>query len=247
MNFIKYLLRKSAGRAKCLRARSWRPQWLPPWVVLQTENSVHPHMPEEHADLFLAYNASSTEIETLHWLHATSCLIKPKCILETGVAEGLGTIALAAACKANGFGKVHSIEIDSQRCITLNKLLDKEKLSEFVVVHRDDSRDFLRTTNLNFDLAYFDSLCEIRAEEYTICRQRDILKGIAVFHDTAPLRTQTLASYPPEPLHSEYRRQIHELVKQPGVTGYFESTLSRGLVAIFLEGKSEGGSIRGIK
>jgi len=232
---MKYFLRRKDKRAKGVSVRLWRPQWLPSWVTLQPENIAHPHMPQEHADLFLAHNASSTEIETLHWLYATSCLLKPKRILETGVAEGLGTIALAAACKANGFGAVHSIEIDPNRCENLKKIVAKEKLREFVVVHCADSREFLRSTDLDFDFAYFDSLCEIRAQEYMICRQRGILGNIAVFHDTAPLRTQTLPGYPSEPLHSEYRRKVHELAKQPGVSGYFESTLSRGLFVIFLD------------
>src|ERR1022692_560869 len=79
--------------------RDWHPAWLPLDLYYGLESNAHPHSPEERAELFLAHNTGSTEIETLNWLHATICLIKPACILETGALDGLGTIALAAACR----------------------------------------------------------------------------------------------------------------------------------------------------
>lgn len=215
--------------------RPWRPQWLPRWAGLQSEASVHPHIPEERADLFLSHDAGSTEIEVLNWLYATICLLKPQTILETGAARGLGTLALAAACKANGFGHVHSVEIEPRLCERLTRMLCWQRLSRFVTVHCDDSRNFLRDTPLTFDFAFFDSLWEIRIEEYRICHERRILNGVAVFHDTSPTRTPTKKDPPHESLHREYRQKIYEIAKQPGKTGYFESPLSRGLIVIFPE------------
>ncbi len=213
--------------------RSWRPEWLPEWVVLHQEERVHPHVPQESADLFLCPHAAATEVEVLNWLHAFICLVKPESVLETGASRGLGTIALASACKANGFGKVHSVELDPELCRSVNQLLSDEDLSEFAVVHNEESRNFLQKTNLQFQFAFFDSLCEIRAEEYMICMARSILQGVAVFHDTSPTRTETMNNFPAEPLHKQYRDALYKLAKQQGTTGYFESFLSRGLIAIF--------------
>jgi len=202
---------------------------------LKPETTVHPHTPDEHADLFLAYDTGSTEIEVLNWLYATVCLLKPQCILETGTCQGLGTIALAAACRDNGFGSVHSVEIETSLCEVATKRVRQEGLSQFATVHCQDSRTFLENTDLSFDFAFFDSECEIRVEEFKICRERGILKGVTVFHDTSPTRTLTMRDLPGEPWHSEYRGMIYELAKDPMTTGYFESRLSRGIIALFLK------------
>jgi hypothetical protein len=113
--------------------------------------------------------------------------------------------------------------------------LYKEKLSDFAEVHCGDSLIFLQDTNLMFDFAFFDSECEIRVEEFKICRERGILKGAAVFHDTSPTRTLTLKDFPKEDLHAEYRRNIYGCSNNIHATGYFESKLSRGVIAIFLQ------------
>ena len=212
--------------------RPWRPQWLPKKTVLLNEANIHPHSPEEKAGTFLSSDAGSTEMEVLNWLYATICLVKAENILETGTLNAMGTIALASACKANGFGHVHTIEIDPKYCALAEQTLKKEGLLKYVSIHCCDSLDFLRTTDLHFDFAFIDSLCEIRVEEYSICMERCILKGMAVFHDTSPTRAKTY-QYPSEAVHNKYRQDIYEIIAKPGVSGYFESPLSRGLIAVF--------------
>lgn len=224
--------------------RIWRPQWLPIWMGLQNEASLHPHVPEERASLFLAYGTASTEIEVLNWLYATVILLKPECVLETGTAGGLGTIALASACKANGFGSVHSVEYDPGFCHKASSRLRLRGLSRYASVHNDDSLHFLRNTALRFQLAFFDSRCDIRVDEYSICCEREILDGPAVFHDTSPTRTLSSAETP-EPTHKEYRERLFATARQSGVSGFFESTLSRGLFVIFPEQPSESKTRKG--
>ena len=213
--------------------RDWHPSWLPLDLSTGLESIVHFHSPEERAELFLAHNTGSTEIETLNWLHATICLTKPACILETGALDGLGTIALAAACRDNGLGRVHSVEIDPAACERLVARMRRYDLADFVEVHCIDSRGFLQKTELVFDFAFFDSLCEIRADEYRICLDRNIIRGVAAFHDTSAHRCKSMPNDPPASVHAEYRRKIHELARDPRNSGYFEHTLSRGLFVIF--------------
>ena len=216
-----------------VNGRGWRPAWLPSDYYCTLESKVHPHVAAEKSELFLAYNAGSTEMETLNWLHATICLVKPSAVLETGAADGLGTIALASACRDNGFGQVHSLEIDAGLCERLEGTLRKYGLSDYAKVHCADSLSFLRQSQLSFDFGFFDSLCELRVEEYRICRNRRILDGIAAFHDTAPQRAVSLTDCPPADIHDEYRRQLLELAGQPDNSGFFEHTLSRGLFVIY--------------
>ncbi len=216
-----------------IAGRHWHPTWLPLDLYVGLEATFHPHSPEERADLFLAHNTGSTEIETLNWLHATICLTKPACVLETGALDGIGTIALAAGCRDNGRGKVHSIEIDAGACERLAARLRRYHLSDYVEVHCCDSLTFLQTTELRFDFGFFDSLCQIRAEEYRVCVERELLRGIAAFHDTSALRCRTLPHDPPSEIQDEYRRKIRELANGRHSSGYFENPLSRGLFVIF--------------
>jgi hypothetical protein len=224
---IAYRGRKSSD------ARRWRPEWLPFWIATDSESRVHPHVPEEHADLFLAHNAGTTEIEVLNWLHATVCLLKPRHVLETGAADGIGTLALASACRANGFGMVHSIEIDPERCRDGEARLRRYGVDRFARFYAEDSQSFLRGTDLTFDFGWFDSMCEFRVDEYEICRHRGILRGPAAFHDTSPRRTQSLTDFPSPAAHAEYRRRLQAAAHTPAVGGVFESQLSRGLVVLF--------------
>ncbi|MDD5261037.1 MAG: class I SAM-dependent methyltransferase [Methylacidiphilales bacterium] len=211
--------------------RAWRPVWLPSKLRLVSEAQVHPHVPEERAELFLAYNTGSTEIETLNWLYSMVCLIKPTHILETGAANGLGTLALASACRDNGFGCVHSVEIDPETAESLQETVLKNGLEKHVCVHCASSMDFLSSTDIIFDFGFFDSICEIRAQEYELCLKRSLLKGPAAFHDTSPLRTRSMRDYPSEELHIRYIKRLRELASDAG--GCFEHRLGRGFVVIF--------------
>lgn len=76
-------------------------------------------------------------------------------------------------------------------------------------------------------------MCEIRAQEYAICIERDILQGVAVFHDTSPLRTLSLKDWPSEAEHNSFRADLLRAAQSPNVSGYLESTLSGGLFAVF--------------
>ena len=226
-------------RSRLRQRRTWwryrtRYPWLPPWGEPKSEADVHPHVPAERAELFEAYDMGTTELEVLNWLNATIRVLKPESVLETGVANSLGTIALAQACRMNGRGKVHSVEIDPERCSAAEAKLRHLGLEGQAEIHRDDSQSFLRTTDLSFDIGFFDSEPELRAEEFRICLERGILRRVAVFHDTSPLRCESLDGWPSPEEHRAYRRDLLELARDPRCSGFFESTLSRGFFCIFL-------------
>lgn len=212
--------------------RRWRPQWIPFWMRLRAETDIHPHVPRERGELFLSNHAAGTEAEVLNWLYSTVCLLKPSMILETGTAEGFGSIALASACKANGFGHVHTLELDADTHARAMRRIRAAGLSEYVTGHNLSSLDFLSETDIRFNLAFFDSMIEIRASEYERCLDRGLLNGLAVFHDTSPYRNESDV-LPPANVHSAFRNRLKQLARERGNTGFFESTLSRGLFVIF--------------
>ena len=208
--------------------RRWRPAWLPRRLPLRRESDLHPHCPAERAAEFLSYDGIATEIEVLNWLHATVCLIKPTHVLETGAAHGLGTLALAAACRDNGAGHVHALEIEPQSAIQAQRRLRRANLAAWATVHEADSRVWLEETALEFGFGFFDSLTTLRVEEFEICLRCGRLLGPAVFHDTSVWRSLTRTDEPGE-MQSEYRRKLEVVARDARCSGVWEQNLSRGL------------------
>jgi len=214
------------------RDYSWKPSWSP----IHKECDVHPHVPAERADLFEVADGGSTEYEVLNWLHSTIRVLKPQLVLETGAWEGFGTTALAHACKLNGFGKVHSLEVLPPQCVRLQTVLEEEHLLKWVEVHCVDSLEFLQQSNIIFDIGFFDSLTEIRPIECEIMLNKGTLRNLAVFHDTSPHRSESAPDWTSTETQNTYREKVLALAKHPRCTGYYDSPLSRGFMALFLKG-----------
>lgn len=209
--------------------------WTPENSSFLAESSIHPHVAKEKSHLFEAADNCSTEYEVLNWLHATIRVFKPELILETGAWDGLGTIAIADACKANGFGKVHSLEIDPSQCVRVEQVIEEQHLKQWVDVHQTNSLEWLSATNLVFDIGFFDSLTEIRAEEAAICLDRKLLRKMAVFHDTSPYRSESAPDLTPPEVQKNYREKVFSLTRHPRCTGFFDSHLSRGFMVLFFD------------
>lgn len=225
---IKHRLADDWERWGVAPPRRWRPAWLPRRLPLRRESELHPHCPAERAAEFLSYDGIATEMEVLNWLHATVCLTKPACVLETGAAHGLGTLALAAACRDNGAGRVHALEIDPSSAARARRRLGEAGLAPWATVHGSDSRVWLEQTTLEFGFGFFDSLTELRVEEFEICLRRGRLRGPAVFHDTSAWRTLTRTDEPPE-IQTDYRRKLAAIAQDARCGGVWDHNLSRGL------------------
>jgi predicted O-methyltransferase YrrM len=222
-------------RHRILNARyRGRYPWLPRWADPKRESDVHPHVSAERAELFHGYDMQTAELEVLHWLHASVMLLKPDAVLETGIGAGLGTIALASACRQNRAGVVHAVEIDPARCEDVGKKLARLGLARYVTIHCEDSRAFLSRNRIVFDLGFFDSVSEIRASEFALCLEAGTLRRLAVFHDTSPVRCESLPGWPSADAHRDYRAALLRLAQDPRCSGYFETPLSRGLLCVFM-------------
>lgn len=206
--------------------------WIPKTHPIKIESEVHPHVDAEMANLFHAFDGGSTEIEILNWLHATALLLKPNYILETGGFEGLGSVALASACAINGFGKVVILENSPEQCVRIEAILEENNLSMFATVECFDSLSYLSNTNIHFDMGFFDSETSIRPKELEICLRRQIIRNLAVFHDTSPYRTD---HFTPIHIQQKYRSEIDDLATHQDVIGKLDLHLSRGLIALWLK------------
>jgi predicted O-methyltransferase YrrM len=205
--------------------------WLPNEYGIRQESEVHPHIEWEKSHLFDAVDGASTELEVLNWLHSTIRLIKPQSILETGSYLGFGTIALAHACKMNGFGKVYSVEFNTNFYNHAKNLIQHAGLSEYVELLNVDSINYLENCDVKFDLGFFDSENSLRGPECEICLKRNILNKMAVFHDTSLYRT-VVHGVKIGKEQNDYRNKVYELSKYEKCTGLQESNLSRGFMVL---------------
>ena len=204
--------------------------WKPSDTPVNIESNIHPHIVEEKAHLFSSADGGSTEYEVLNWLHSTIRVLKPNLILETGGYQGIGTVALAHACKLNGFGKVISLEYLPSQCVAIENLLQENNLQKYVDVINMDSLRYLRNTSEIFDIGFFDSETTIRAHECDILLSKNALRNLAVFHDTSPYRIE---SYTSKEIQEKYRNDVIHLSKHPRCSGYYDSKLSRGFMTLW--------------
>lgn len=209
--------------------------WKPSWSPILCEKMVHPHCEQEKSELFEVCDGGSTEYEVLNFIHACIRVLKPRLVIETGAWEGLGTVALAHACKLNGFGKVHSIENDPKACVRLQTVLEEEKLLPWAEVFLSDSFSFINQTDHVYDIGFFDSLTEIRATECEMLMNQNRIKNLAVFHDTSPYRSVSAPHWTPPEVQEAYRNKVFELSKRPECSGVYDSPLSRGFMAIWFK------------
>lgn len=207
--------------------------WYPENMGICRECDIHPHVPEEKAELFESTDGGSTELEVLNFLYACVRVMKPQLVLETGGWLGIGTLALASACKANGFGKVISIEYLPEQCVRIEQVLEENRVHKFAEVVNMDSITYLQQNKEVFDIGFFDSEPLIRTEEARICFENKTLRKLAVFHDTSPYR---VPEFQPNYKQVEYRQKILQLSQDVNCSGFYDSQLSRGFMALWLKG-----------
>lgn len=205
------------------------------WIELinvekHLESEVHPHCPQEKAELFCSFDNGSTEIEVLAFLRAIVQLIKPQFVLETGTFLGIGAIAIGHALRENGFGKLITLETKQELCEKAKEKIYNCGLSGYVEIVNMDSLQFIAQLSprgfLKFDFAFFDSATPVRIKEFWSLWHKGLLANIVAFHDTSIYREKTL-TIPGEP-QSEYLAELDKIEKKC-CRGRLEFNLSRGL------------------
>ena len=194
-----------------------------------TEFDVHPHVPEERAILYSSIDGGSTECETLNFVNALVYSYKPKLCIETGVFRGFGTIAIASALKANGFGKVYAVELSGKRIEEARKHLDEfdTDLASYVEYVEIDSLEFITNfTAGKFQFAFLDSETWLRHQEFEALLDNDCFGegAVAMFHDTSRYRKETATD----------NQDLIDALDATECKGGFEFPYSRGFRVVML-------------
>lgn len=196
-----------------------------------SESMLHPHCEEERAHLFHSFTGGAGEQEVLQFLQSLVFLFKPSNLLETGTGGGYATIALAAGIRQNGFGHLHTIDIDgswTSHAIEQMTRVDSS-LCELVSFHVCPSLDWIHSySGPRFDFVFFDSLLSFRHLEFKAMLDQGHLSdsALCIFHDTSRYRGKTMHDFNPEMIQSLDDLQVG---KQ-----HLESNLARGLRLIKL-------------
>jgi glycosyltransferase involved in cell wall biosynthesis len=124
------------------------------------------------------------EIETLDFLYALVRLTKPAHALETGTWLGWSACFIGRAMKANGFGKLTTLETSTEAHAQALKNLSEQGVRDFVDARLESSMTYQAEARLSFVL--FDSDTSLREAEFR--RMRPWLEpgAVVVFHDTGP-------------------------------------------------------------
>jgi predicted O-methyltransferase YrrM len=152
------------------------------------ESEVHPHAPEERAELFHSADGGSTEYEYLNLLHALVLATKPRLVLETGTFRGFGTLALGSALKWNRLGEL--ISVDAGECTEAKTLARNYGLNNVKFIQSDSVQFCAGWQGEPFNFVFHDSGMSARHRESDLLQRKGKLapKATVAFHDSSPLR-----------------------------------------------------------
>lgn len=133
-----------------------------------------------HPDRWHSSDDDSTEIEVSELVAAFIRALQPDFVVETGTAWGQTAELIGQALKANGQGRLVTLEPDPeraefsrQRCVGLP-----------VLVLEKSSLDYTPAGPVDF--AWFDSLFHLRPQELARFRPWFTPRTVVGFHDTGP-------------------------------------------------------------
>ncbi len=211
------------------------------WIELinkeiKLENVGHPHCKEERAHLFHTFDFSSTEIEYLNLLHSLILVLKPITVLETGTFYGSGSIAIGAALKENGVGKLITLENNKDFVIISKNNIKACHLEDYIDIITIDSLNFIENNTIKFDFVFFDSETKSRAVEFKALYKKNCLTNIVSFHDTSRLRMKT---YPDQKgINDKYLKDL-DYISKNYCNSSIEFKLSRGFRLMQLKKEKE--------
>lgn len=110
-----------------------------------------------------AFNSGGVECETGEFLYGLVRLVKPKYILETGTHHGIGASYMGLACKANGFGEVHTIEFLPENHAIARNRFRKLDIDRYVVGSLMDVAEY--EPELKYQLILLDTEPQTRFAE----------------------------------------------------------------------------------
>lgn len=157
------------------------------------EGNVHPHVPIEIAHLYHCHDNCSTEWEFLNLINAFVIATKPKLAIETGTYWGYAAMAIASAMRANGIGKL--ITLDIVESVGAKQLSDRFGFNDIIEFRTEDAFQFINQWNGDrFDFAFIDSGLTRTQECQALVAGKASPDAIIIHHDASPYRAGTTSN-----------------------------------------------------
>lgn len=143
-----------------------------------------PATPEcPHPGQWRMVDTQTTELEVIDLLKSIVMTTKPQLVVETGTFLGYSTIKMAEGLKANGFGRIITIEYDPAIFARAKQRIDASGLGAWIE-HRNASS--LETTiEGTIDLLFSDSHLPIREQEIRRFLPQIDPRGLILIHDAS--------------------------------------------------------------
>jgi predicted O-methyltransferase YrrM len=135
-------------------------------------------------ELWRMVDSQSTELEVIDFLKALVIAMKPKQIVETGTFLAYSTLKMAEALKENGFGKIITIEYDSDIFAKAKERIDASGLASWIDNRNASSLE--TQVDGTIDLLFSDSHRTIRGKEIRRWLPQIEARGLILIHDTSP-------------------------------------------------------------
>ena len=149
--------------------------------VQQEYASPTPECP--HPEQWKMVDSQTTELEVLDFLKVLVTTLKPELIVETGTFLGYGTIKLAEGARANGFGRVITIEYDPVIYAKARERIEAAGLADWVECRNESSLESHIDGTIDF---YFsDSALGIREQEIRRLLPQVRANGLIAIHDAS--------------------------------------------------------------
>jgi len=150
--------------------------------VLQPE--YHRPTPEcPHPERWSMYDSMTAEVEVLEFLRSLVRTVKPQTVVETGTFMGISTLWIAQGLKANGFGKIITLEYDALVFAKAKERLSKSGLATWIDCRNESSLE--TRIEGNIDLLFSDSDPPLREKEVRRFLPQMNPNGLIVMHDAS--------------------------------------------------------------
>jgi predicted O-methyltransferase YrrM len=143
-----------------------------------------PPTPEcPHPELWKMADSQTSEIEVLEFLNSVVRTIKPQLIVETGTFIGYSAIKMAEGLKANGSGRIITIEYDPAIFAKAKKRIDASGLGNWIEYRNESSLE--TRIEGTIDLLFSDSHSPIREQEIRRFLPQIDPRGLILVHDAS--------------------------------------------------------------
>ncbi len=143
-----------------------------------------PPTPEcPHPELWHMVDSQTSELEVVEFLKAIVTTVKPRLIVETGTFIGYTAVKIAEGLKANGFGKLITIEYDPAIFAKAKERIDSSGLGKWIEYRNESSLE--TQIHGTIDILFSDSHLTIREEEIRRFLPQINPHGLILIHDAS--------------------------------------------------------------